>query len=927
MKRQNENAQETVMEDKERREDKYTFLAKSSPEETLESHTKALLERYEVLKKYFKDALPPLGWEVLKDASLFHDMGKTIPYFQKLIGGHVWDEVEMEVSKREWDEIMDCPIPFRHNLLSPMFISREKIISRYEKIIAHSNRNLEDNGDGSENTFWGKKIPTDTLRIAGNVNQLGKKALSADCAYDILIKAVLYHHVLESNYIFDNLKTLEQLIGKYAKTIENHPKILRHLRWVDEILKEGMIKISGHRLIPNYSFIGQCKFQGGREDCDGDEYEIWYFLIKGLLNKLDYSASAGIDVEEIVSAEDSIGSKVERFMQTKGYAFRGVQTFMRSHREDNVIVESGTGSGKTEAALMWIGDDKGFYTLPLKVAINAMVGRIQDPGGINYSGVKLLHGDAFIHYLKSEKEDKVLAYQKYNYAKLLGSKLSVCTIDQLFKYVYKHNGCEPSFASMALGKTVIDEIQMYEPRLIATLICGLKMLTRAGGQFAIVTATFPKSLYHLFEKYNIPFVKRKTLKSDFELVKFYGDLVCRHKIALLKDEDGIYAREFDFEKIIEVSKRKKVLVIANTIARTQDIAEKLRGLCEERDIKIDIRSYHSGYIEKDRKRLEEHILMFAPNNGREDTETTRRECGVWVTTSVVEASLDIDFDCLFTELRSIDSLIQRIGRIYRARTLIDYNEETRVMRLKTDGEKASDVEKISLRIPAPDREPNVYILCNESGIYGESDELRKVQETIYLRSCKALERHLEQYEDGLIVECAERDDVRELMDFVYDENEMSKIDGEMTGYYRLVDKHIRNLSEISVYEYKKSEANRMFRGINSIKVIPDSVKKRYREEIESCVETLIKKISEFKDRESGYIEKQIARAELESYCVSFSSDYLVNLIRSRQKEYELYEGSDIFCVNMEYEFDPIKIEGKGLIKVIMDGVAVDERFL
>lgn len=36
------------------------------------------------------------------------------------------------------------------------------------------------------------------------------------------------------------------------------------------------------------------------------------------------------------------------------------------------------------------------------------------------------------------------------------------------------------------------------------------------------------------------------------------------------------------------------------------------------------------------------------------------ETGIWITTQIVEASLDIDFDVLFTEMCTADSLLQRM---------------------------------------------------------------------------------------------------------------------------------------------------------------------------------------------------------------------------------------------------------------------------
>lgn len=43
----------------------------------------------------------------------------------------------------------------------------------------------------------------------------------------------------------------------------------------------------------------------------------------------------------------------------------------------------------------------------------------------------------------------------------------------------------------------------------------------------------------------------------------------------------------------------------------------------------------------------------------------KEECGIWITTQIVEASLDIDFDVLYTEMCTVDSLLQRMGRCNR----------------------------------------------------------------------------------------------------------------------------------------------------------------------------------------------------------------------------------------------------------------------
>ena len=43
-----------------------------------------------------------------------------------------------------------------------------------------------------------------------------------------------------------------------------------------------------------------------------------------------------------------------------------LQKFCIEHREDDIIALAPTGMGKTEAGLHWIGDNKGFFVLPVR---------------------------------------------------------------------------------------------------------------------------------------------------------------------------------------------------------------------------------------------------------------------------------------------------------------------------------------------------------------------------------------------------------------------------------------------------------------------------------------------------------------------------------------------------------------------------------
>lgn len=60
---------------------------------------------------------------------------------------------------------------------------------------------------------------------------------------------------------------------------------------------------------------------------------------------------------------------------------------------------------------------------------------------------------------------------------------------------------------------------------------------------------------------------------------------------------------------------------------------------------------HSCYIRRDRAFLEEKIMLFSE----------AEKPGIWITTQIVEASLDIDFDMLYTEMCTADRFFARNG--------------------------------------------------------------------------------------------------------------------------------------------------------------------------------------------------------------------------------------------------------------------------
>ena len=484
---------------------------------------------------------------------------------------------------------------------------------------------------------------------------------------------------------------------------------------------------------------------------------VWneYLLIKGLLNKFDYTVSAGYESAELACdiREKRLKKEVESFLEGKDLRF--AQQFMKEHTDDNLVVIAPTGSGKTEAALLWLDGEKGFYTLPLKVSSNAIYSRIKN--GYVYEHAAILHSDSMAMYLK---ENPGSAWEKQEQAKLLANPVTVCTIDQLFTFVYRALGTEIFAATLKYSKLIIDEIQSYDPRSIATILYGLKTIQQMGGRYAIITATFPPVLKDFMEQYGLA---DHCLFADFTEDP---DIPIRHKVS-------IQYSEMYLDEIAKQGKTKKVLVICNTVSRAQEVYEKLR----ERNDSVWL--LHSRFIRRDRNLLEQKIMEFSESD----------EVGIWVTTQIVEASLDIDFDILHTEMCTADSLLQRMGRCNR---------------------KGRRIPELS----------NIFVYDNKNGsgsIY---------EENLYQRSLEKLKK----YEDILFSEKQKT----KYMNEVYRTEAIRN-----TEYYRKIQDCMEKFSEIHPAEYTLSEAK--VRDIKSITVIPDTIYEENQELFEEVEDRYLSK--------------------------------------------------------------------------------------
>lgn len=654
------------------------------------------------------------------------------------------------------------------------------------------------------------------LNIKELVKKHGRKKVK------ILTNAIAYHH--ERNFLFSDYK---EDVKKEIELMKNDILDFKY----DKIPELKIYKLPSLRYI-----------NGDRvTEEDGEDVFNQYILIKGLLNRIDYASSA----HEKVEWENNFLEEAMRIWKKENeiYDWNNLQKYMIENKHKNVIAVAQTGMGKTEAGFLWIGNNKGFFTLPLRTAINSIYDRARN--NIVKENLEerlgLLHSDAFSEYIK--REDNEDDYEKlqleeigigeyHERTKQLTMPLTICTIDQLFDFVYRYKGFEHKLATLAYSKLVIDEIQMYSADLIAYLVYGLSHITKLGGKFAILTATFPPFIGDLLKTEGVEFEKPEPF-----IDKDKNNI--RHSIKIIDEE-------INSDFILNSYNKNKILVICNTVKKAQELYEEIKIKAPK--LQKNINLFHSRFIKKDISEKEKEII----NLGKKENNTGY---GIWICTQVVEVSLDIDFDILITELSDLNGLLQRMGRCYRSRSF--------------------DIDGY-----------NCYVF--DGGDKKCSGVGYVIDERIFELSKKSLQ---ERKIDGKISE----EDKINLINDLYTTEKL-----EETNYYKKINDTLRYIKGLYTNEMDKSKVKEMFRNINSVTVIPEDVFKSNKNKIESWKEIINEKRKKgMSKKELDDLKKRRARARhnIMNYTVSIPY-YLTN--NKNIKTYEINRFERIQRFSCEY---------------------------
>ena len=589
----------------------------------------------------------------------------------------------------------------------------------------------------------------------------------------------------------------------------------------------------------------------------------------GLLMKCDHSASGGYEIEYPNDfLEEALNKLLNEFKEKdKSADWNDMQKFCKENSDKNIIAIADTGMGKTEGGFLWGGNNKIFFVLPLRTAINAMYKRVKlfvPKNKILEERIGLLHSNSLEYYLnnkkelviddKDEKEMDILEYNKRG--KHLSLPITICTPDQIFNFILKYKGYESKLATLSYSKIILDEMQMYDASLLAAVIFGITKIIEMGGKIAIVTATFPPIIEYFLNKYLVKNNKNviKDLDKPEEIVedpifikkKFTNNEKIRHNIVLIDDEIGIEHILWQFKKNKKENKKSnKILVICNTIKKAQEIYLKLK---EEDDLKDKINMLHSNFIREDREEKEKNILDF----GKTEFDGE----GIWISTSLVEASLDIDFDYLFTELQDLNSLFQRFGRCNRK------------------GKKSVDEANCFIYLKIEDK-----YLKEKGSKYGFIDK------DIYENSKKGLENYCKVISKDEIENSQDYSELLKNYSKKITEGDKIKLIEENLSFENLKESNFVDEFEKTYEKYQRilnsdenSQDDLKLRDIQSVTVIPYNIYEENKENIKE----LIKKIE---DKNLGLEERQKAKTELLKKTLSIQyyqlSKYISEILKGK----------------------------------------------
>jgi len=365
-----------------------------------------------------------------------------------------------------------------------------------------------------------------------------------------------------------------------------------------------------------------------------------------------------------------------------------------------VIVEAPMGLGKTEIALIAAeqlayatGRDGIFMGLPTQATTNAMFDRVEDWVEIlakaqdeNFQ-INLMHGKKLFNrkylalpnavnvYADEGKTGSVVLNAWFSGKKSILTKFTVGTIDNLLLMGLKQKHLFLRHLGFSGKVVIIDEVHAYDCYMDSYLCKAIEWLGTYHVPIVILSATLPKDKRnvllraYLKGKYGKYYEKKLIAPANWENAQAYPllSILDGNQIKQIKDFPGLSDQKPQTLQVQRLNEPDDELIsavvakisgggiagiIVNTVKRAQALAKLVPA-----GIKLMV--LHSAFLATDRTAQETDLQAAIGKH------VVRPDKMIVIGTQVLEQSLDIDFDVLYTDIAPMDLILQRAGRLHR----------------------------------------------------------------------------------------------------------------------------------------------------------------------------------------------------------------------------------------------------------------------
>ncbi len=369
-----------------------------------------------------------------------------------------------------------------------------------------------------------------------------------------------------------------------------------------------------------------------------------------------------------------------------------------------LILESETGSGKTEAAILRLAAlwhaglvDGLYFALPTRAAAKQLHGRVNRalerlfppaasietllavPGYLVAGDAKGRRVEQFDVYWEDEPDEakRLARWSAESARKFLSAPAAVGTVDQALLAGLRVKWAHFRAASLSRSLLVVDEVHASDAYMTELLRGVLNGHLALGGHALLMSATLGAAARSKFtsrvarvahpaqqdaEDAPYPALTLVPAAAPAETLAIATSdspkSVSMRAVSTLGDPDEI-ART----AAAAARNGARVLVIRNTVSSAQAVFAALLAQGAA-DVALTVAAgpalHHSRFAVEDRKLLDDAV------EGSIGKEAPRAAGGVVVVgTQTLEQSLDIDADFLISDICPVDVLLQRIGRLHR----------------------------------------------------------------------------------------------------------------------------------------------------------------------------------------------------------------------------------------------------------------------